>query len=189
MMPKHDCHHCCLNRRQCLQFLSASALGAGMLTSQRRSAADDQALPSNADFVDPAGLRPNPKVRVAAAFLEMPRPYWLGWPGTTYELDKHQQAYRTQLAKSAQTLGVDVGLESSPIDNKEAVSAWVQKIAVETPDALLVMLQHLQCWSWVTEIAQQSGVPVLVFAPVGTAFTGHVRPGFPAAERPCHVRR
>ncbi len=174
MMPKHDCHHCCLNRRQCLQVLSATALGAGMLLSQRRSTAQEKSDPSPTDFIDPADLRPKPTVRVTAAFLEMPRPYWLGWPGTTYDLDTHQQTYRTQLEKSAQTLGVQVALESSPIDSQEQVTAWLTKIAADSPDAILVMLQHMQCWSWVTQIAKESGIPVLVFAPVGTAFTGHV---------------
>ncbi len=174
MMPKHDCHHCCLNRRQCLQVLSASAIGAGMLISRRGFAEEEKADPSPTDFIDPTDLRPKPTVRVTAAFLEMPRPYWLGWPGTTYELDKHQQTYRGQLEQSAQAVGVQVALEPSPISTTEAVAAWLTKIATDKPDAVLVMLQHMQCWSWVTQLAQQSQVPLLVFAPVGTAFTGHV---------------
>ena len=36
------------------------------------------------------------------------------------------------------------------------------------------MLQHMACWSWVMKIAQETTAPVLVFAPVGTAFTGHI---------------
>ncbi len=173
-MPKHDCHHCCLNRRQCLQFLSASAVGAGMLLSQQSSAAEDKQEPSPTDFIDPATLRPQPNARVTAAFLEMPRPYWLGWPGTTYDLDKHQKHYAAQLEKSAQAIGVQAALESNPINSKEAVAAWLKKIATTSPDAVLVMLQHMQCWNWVTQIANELDIPVLVFAPVGTAFTGHV---------------
>ncbi len=173
MTPQHNCRHCCLNRRQCLQVLSASALGAGMLLT-RGSSAEDVPQTSPSDFVDPVNLRPQPTVRVMSAFLEMPRPYWLGWPGTTYELDKHQQTYRSQLEKSAQALGVDVALESTPISTKEGLAAWTSKIASTAPDAVLVMLQHMQCWNWVTQLAQEISVPVLVFAPVGTAFTGHV---------------
>ena len=119
-MSKHDCHHCCLSRRQCLQFLSASALGAGMLLPARDALATDDTAPS--DFIDPKDLRPQPKVRVAATFLELPRPYWLGWPGTTYELDKHQKDYAAQLTRSASQLDVSVDLESNAINSKEGVA-------------------------------------------------------------------
>ena len=37
MSPQHDCTRCCLNRRQCLQALSASAIGAGLVASPLRS--------------------------------------------------------------------------------------------------------------------------------------------------------
>ena len=113
-------------------------------------------------------------MRVAATFLELPRPYWLGWPGTTYELDKHQKNYAAQLTRSASELGVSVDLESNAINSKEGVAAWIKKLKADAPDGLLVMLQHMQSWGWVTQVAQETGIPLLVFAPVGTAFTGHI---------------
>jgi hypothetical protein len=173
-MPQHNCHHCCLNRRQCLQFMSASAIGAGLMLPTCQTKADDRTEPSQEGFVDPQNLRPHPDVRLAATFLEMPRPYWLGWPGTTYELDEHQSQYKKKLLQSAKEVDVQLDLESAPINNVEGVGNWIQKNKTRPPHGLLIMLQHMQCWSWVTQIAQQTDVPVIVFAPVGTAFTGHV---------------
>jgi hypothetical protein len=43
-------------------------------------------------FVDPTKIRPRPRIRVEAAILEQPRPYWLGWPGKTYALDQRQKS-------------------------------------------------------------------------------------------------
>ena len=113
-MLKHDCHRCCLNRRECLQFLSASAIGAGLAASGLTAWAAGKSGPAPSDFIDPASLRPKPKVRVAATFLEMPRPYWLGWPGTTYDLDEHQKEYRTLLEQSAGQDGRRGGAGTEP---------------------------------------------------------------------------
>ena len=176
-MSPHDCRSCCMNRRECLKVVSASALGAALLLPGRGSRAVEKAESAPDDFVDPAALRPKPAVRIAATFLEMPRPYWLGWPGTTYDLETHQKQYRSALDESAQRLGLQVSMEAAPISSEEAVTAWVKKVATQPPDALLVMLQHMQCWNWATRIAKETGIPLLVFAPVGTAFTGHIDNG------------
>jgi L-fucose isomerase-like protein len=149
-------------------------MGAGALWHTGRAAAQEQAAPAADDFIDVASLRPQPPVRVAAAFLELPRPYWLGWPGTTYDLEQHQQDYTTQLKTSAQQLGITLEPAGKPIADKEALTNWIAQQKSNPPDGLLVMLQHIHTWSWVTQIAQETGIPLLVFAPVGTAFTGHV---------------
>ena len=94
MATQNSCHGCCLSRRQCIQMLSLSALGAG-LARPLLQAAETKPAPPYPDFIDPAKLRPNPEVKIAATFLEQPRPFWLGWPGTTYDLDGHQKEYRT----------------------------------------------------------------------------------------------
>jgi len=174
MSTQHNCSHCCLNRRQCMQVLSMSALGAGMAAPLFQAVAEEKAKPAPKDFIDPAKLRPCPEVRVAATFLEMPRPYWLGWPGTMYDLDKHQKEYSALLAQSAQRLGVKVALEPKPINSEAGVNTWLAKLQKEKPHGALVMLQHMACWSWVTSIAKKSGIPLIVFAPIGTTFTGHV---------------
>ncbi len=125
MSASHDCRRCCLSRRECIKLLSLSALGASMGGRVFEAVAQERARPARTDFVDATSLRPKPEVRVAATFLEMPRPYWLGWPGTTYNLDKHQKEYSSLLAQSAQRLGVKVGLEPKPINNQEGLNAWI----------------------------------------------------------------
>jgi len=126
------------------------------------------------DFVDPARLRPKPTVRLDAAFLEMPRPYWLGWPGTTYDLDKHQAEYRAQLGGSCQRLGIELHEESAPVQNDQALAALIQGVRERKPDGLLVILQHMNCWGWADRLTKEAGCPVIIFSPIGTSFTGHV---------------
>lgn len=168
----NPCHGCCLSRRECLKVLSISAVGAGLGSGV--VAAARGAAPAKTDFIDPASLRPKPEVRVAAAFLELPRPYWLGWPGTAYDLDARQQEYRALLGQSAQRTGLQVGLEPQPINSEDGLAQWIAKVKAQQPHALLVMLQHIHCWGWVSRLAKEAALPLIVFSPVGTAFTGHV---------------
>ncbi len=138
------------------------------------SVAAEKSGPAKGDFIDAAQLRPRPEVRVAATFLEQPRPYWLGWPGTTYDLDKHQKNYRRLLEQSSKAVGVRTAMEAKPISDEAGLTAWIAKLKQEKPHGILTMLQHMQCWPWITRIATETQIPVVVFAPVGTAFTGHV---------------
>lgn len=173
-MCEHNCSSCGISRRDCMKALSLSALGAGLGGLLLDARADGQAAPAPTDFVDPTTLRPRPEVRVAATFLELPRPYWLGWPGTTYDLDGHEKEYAGLLAQSAQKLGVQANLSSPPISTDDALTAWIAKAKSEQPHALLFMLQEIRCWPWATRAAKETGIPTIIFAPVGTAFTGHV---------------
>jgi hypothetical protein len=177
MTNQHDCSRCCISRRQCLQLVSLSALGAGAIGSFTRAGAKETAGPSPTDHVDAASLRPCPEIKISASFLEAPRPYWLGWPGTTYNLDERQKEYRGLLAQSAAKLGISAPLAPQPLNSVEGVGRWLEKIKAERPHAALVILQHMACWDWVPRIAKECGVPLIVFAPVGTAFTGHVAGG------------
>jgi hypothetical protein len=134
------------------------------------------------DYVDPATLRPKPTVRLEAAFLQMPRPYWLGWPGTTYDLDGHQRDYRARLEQSCQRLKIDLRLEPQPVQDEAGMTSLLNGVRARTPDGLLVMLQHMNCWGWAERCAKEASVPLIVFSPIGTSFTGHVagisrRPG------------
>lgn len=174
MSHSHSCHGC-MTRRQCLKALSAMAVGAGWLG--RRLFAAEEGEP-----IDPASLRPSPQVRVAAAILRMPPPYWLGWPGTAYDLEGHQQEYLGKLQESGGKLGIELSVEASPVQEEAALTALLNRVKEQRPDGLLVILQHMACWSWVEKVAAEVQVPLLVFSPIGTSFTGHVlnisrRPG------------
>jgi hypothetical protein len=173
-MLKHQNCNCCLSRRQCLKLLSMSALGAGVMSPVLEAVAKTKSKASNPDFVDPATLRPNPEVRMAGVILELPRPYWLGWPGTTYDLDKHQQEYRARLDQSARKLGIQMDLASAPINKDEDLTAWISRIKSNPPHALLVILQEIHRWPMAERIARETGIPTLIFAPVGTTFTGQI---------------
>ena len=172
MNTLHQCHGC-LSRRHCLQLISSAAVG--LTFSGEIFTALAKTRKPDPDFVDPAMLRPKPKVRVEAAILQQPRPYWLGWPGTTYDLDQRQKEYRALLAKSCQRLGIELREEDKPVQDEAGLTALLNGVKERKPDGLLVILQHMQCWGWADRLSKEAGVPLIVFSPIGTSFTGHVK--------------
>ena len=170
--------NCCSMSRRC--FLASSV--AGMALPWVATGAAEAAAEENlGEAIDLASFRPKPAVRVMGALLRQKPPYWLGWPGTSYDLERHREEYERSFAESAQRTGVTLAMERDPLEDEAAVTGFIAKLNAEQPDAVLVHLQHLNTWSWVDTLAQ-AGIPLIVFAPIGTAFTGHVieisrRPG------------
>jgi hypothetical protein len=123
--------------------------------------------------IDVASFRPRPKVRIVGVVARLHPPYWLGWPGTSYDLEGHRKEYERQFSESAARLGVDFKALPDPLESNEAVEAFAKSLETEKPDAVLVMLQHLDSWRWADRIAK-AGVPTIIFSPVGTSFTQHV---------------
>jgi len=175
---QHDGGGCPMSRRRFLAKMSSAAVGALVFGATRRSlfAADDLG-----EYIDLASFRPRPVVRIRSAVVRFAPPYWLGWPGTSYDLEGHRREYAAQFAAAARGVGVWLQQERQPLESDQAVDAFTQRLQVERPDAALLTLQHIGVWHWADRIAQ-AGVPTIIFAPIGTAFTGHVleisrRPG------------
>jgi len=161
----------CMSRRKCISLLSVAALGLTMGAPSRNIL--QQTSP---DYVDVTKLRPKPKVRIAYAVLELPRPYWLGWPGTTYDLDAQEKEFKSKLDDSCLRLGINADCEAKPINDEAGFAALINKVKGDKPDGLLITLQHFSCWRWINTLvkAKDLNVPIIVYAPVGVAFTNHV---------------
>jgi hypothetical protein len=153
--------------------LSATALSSGAL-GKALAAPEPAARLGAAEAVSATALRPKPTVNLEAAVLQQPTPYWLGWPGTTYDLKGHQKEYLDKLKDSSKKLAITLNLAEKPIEDEAGMTALLQRVKDRKPDALMVIIQHMNCWGWAERLAQEAGVPLLVFSPIGTSFTGHV---------------
>ena len=175
----HDNCCSCMSRRKCVGLLSTAALGLTMGAPGIAMGTPSCRIfqKNSPDYVDVTKLRPKPKVRIVHAFLEQPRPYWLGWPGTTYDLDSHEKEYRSKLEDSCRRLGIDAECEEKPISEEAGLAALVTGIKSNKPDGLVITLQHKYCWRWINTIVKANdlnGIPLIVFAPIGLAFVGDV---------------
>ena len=169
---------CCSISRRCFLGASAAALTVPFLGTAAAETTDDSNL---GEYIDLAGFRPKPNVRIMSAVIRHKPPYWLGWPGTAYDVEGHRAEYARIFAEAAKRVGVTLAEEADPLESDEAVQAFAKKLQAEKPHAALITLQHLSTWHWVNIVAK-AGIPLIVFAPIGTAFTQHVveisrRPG------------
>ena len=123
--------------------MSTLAMASPLAMAAKRQPEDTGGL---GEYIDLAGLRPKPKVRMLAAVIRLKPPYWLGWPGTSYDLEKHRSEYSRLFDQYAQEVGVELRQEINPLESEEAIAGFVKKVQAEKPDAVLVSLQHLNCF-------------------------------------------
>ncbi len=166
----HPCSCCSMSRRS---FLGAVTACTAALTAGCASLESLHGAPQSTEVIDLASLRPRPTVRAMSVVARQKPPYWLGWPGTSYDVEGERARYTRAIADAGARVGVEIVQEGQPLEDNAAVAAFVRKVQDEKPDAVFITLQHLQSWDMAVEIAR-AGVPTIVFAPVGTAFTQHV---------------
>lgn len=173
---------CCGMSRRC--FLGSMAAGAAALATTGCGSLSSMFRDTKpSELIDLAGLRPRPKVRIIGVVARAKTPYWLGWPGASYPLESERQRYAQIISDAAARAGVqyeedakdiELPVKPKPTDTSESLEAFVSRIKAEKPDAVLMNLEHLSAgWRGAQEVAK-AGIPVIVFSPVGTAFTGHV---------------
>ena len=164
----------CLSRRDCLKVISAAAAGMGGAGFLGAAAPAENPEPDWKETIDRDRLVPHPKVRIMTAVLRQPLPYWLGWPGASYDVEKWSKEYLRLTAESARKWGIEAAIEDKPIQDEAAFAAFFDRVKAEKPDGVLVILQHMSCWGWADRVSKESGVPTIILSPIGTSFTGHV---------------
>ncbi|HID56639.1 TPA: hypothetical protein EYP37_08930 [Candidatus Poribacteria bacterium] len=109
--------------------------------------------------------------RVKGVVLRQRR-YWMGWPGAAYPVDRYEREY----PRRAVELGGEVGVEmdfAETIYDAEGVERFLKEVKSSAPDGLLLIPLSMGMWSLVDEIVK-ADVPTVIFASIGTAFTGHI---------------
>lgn len=165
-------HPCCLSGLSRRSFMTATAAGAFAAPLAAAPAAEESG--NLAEHVDLASFRPKPAVKIMSAVIRFKPPYWLGWPGTAYPIEDERARYGRIFDEFARKVGVSLEPEAAPLESDADVAAFAAKVKDRTPHAVFVMLQHINVWHWADAIAK-AGVPAIFFAPIGMAFTGHVR--------------
>jgi len=151
-------------------FLTAMSLGASALAV--KTGLLDFASTVVAAEPKPAG---GPKVR--AFFLRPEKhPYWMGWPGFTYDVQGSQAMYTKLLTEAARQHGVQLDVQQEPVVNPAGIAALLGQLKQSPPDGVILGLMHMSHWGLVNEFVKKKGdLPAIVFAPVGVAFTGHLQ--------------
>ena len=114
---------------------------------------------------------------IKAAFVRRKEDYGMWWPGAIYDGKAAQRRYTAQLTKTAKALGVKFDLRPKPIYSLAETEAWLAEVRAARPDGLMVVTLDRQKHSWPTAYkAVDTGIPTVVFSPVGTSFTSNTAP-------------
>ena len=99
--------------------------------------------------------------------------YWMGWPGAAYPVDQYEREYPEQAMKMGDEVGVSVKFAETVYDEK-GMAKFLKGLKAHPPDGVLVIPLSMSMWELVDQITA-AGLPTVVFASIGTAFTQHVR--------------
>jgi hypothetical protein len=153
-------------RRHFLLALGGTALAPGLLPGTfARSEERDRRI-----MLAGPGAKYVPKIH--AAFVRRQGDYGMLWPGAIYDGEKAAREYREQILAAEKELGLKITLRPEPIYSATEADAWLAAAKADQPDGLLVVTMDRQQHAWPTAMkAIESGLPTVVFSPIGTSFT------------------
>lgn len=99
------------------------------------------------------------------------------WPGQIYDGTAALEKYRNVFSEAAKELGIGFDLRADPVYSEEEAKAWVSEGSAAQTDGLMVILLDRQEHAWpAASLAVDSGIPTVVYSPVGTSFTTNTAP-------------
>jgi len=102
--------------------------------------------------------------------------YWMGWPGAGYNIKARQADYTKTLTEAAKKFGIQLEVKPEPLDTDGAVNSYIEQVKKQPPDGIVLVVMSFDRWPHIDNIAKNRGkVPVIVFSPMGTSFTGHLQ--------------
>jgi len=94
------------------------------------------------------------------------------WPGAVYDGDAALKMYTEKLNDAAKKLGLNLDLRTVPVYTSEEADAWLEESKTKNPDGLILVLLDRQKIAWPTaKKVADSGIPSVIFSPLGTSFT------------------
>ena len=115
--------------------------------------------------------------RVAAAFVRRREDYGMLWPGAIFDGEAALANYRRQAEAACAELGISLEMRPAPLYSEAEADGWLQQARRNQADGLLVILLDRQRHAWPTAAkAADAGLPAVIFAPIGAAFTTNTAP-------------
>jgi len=128
--------------------------------------------PSCERRIKPVGPASGYTPTLQVAFVRRKEDYGIYWPGAIYDGAKALADYRAKIESTARQLGMSATIRPEPIYSEAEADAWLNQAHSAKTDGLLVVLLDRQQHAWPTaQKAVNTGIPTVVFAPIGTAFT------------------
>lgn len=115
--------------------------------------------------------------KMKAAFVRRKEDYGFWWPGAGYDGVAAHKNYTEQIRKAATDIGIDMQIQGQVIHNMAQAAQFASSLKEQNCDGALVVLLDRQQHAWPTAAkVAETGIPTVIFAPIGTAFTTNVKP-------------
>lgn len=115
--------------------------------------------------------------RMKAVFVRSEEEYDFLWPGQGYDGEAARRDYTDKMTQAAREIGIDVVLQGQIIHSIEQANEFAASLKEQNFDAALVILLDRQKHAWPTaHRVAEMGIPTIIFAPIGAAFTTNVQP-------------
>jgi hypothetical protein len=110
--------------------------------------------------------------KIKAAFVRRNEEYGMRWPGAVYDGEAARNNYTEKLKKASGELGISLDIRPAPIFNPAEADLWLMEAKKSNADGLVLLLLDRQEHAWPSaEKAASSGIPTVIFSPLGTSFT------------------
>jgi hypothetical protein len=110
--------------------------------------------------------------KIKAAFVRRKEEYGMRWPGAVYDGEAARNNYTEKLKKASGELGLSIDIRPAPIFSPAEADNWLMEAKKSMADGLVILLLDRQDHAWPTaEKAAASGIPSVIFSPLGTSFT------------------
>lgn len=173
-MRKNRCAANChcnsnINRRLFLQSSAGAIIGSSFLTGCSSSMNDTLPVGEKVRQYGPASTC---MPLIKAAFVRRKEEYGMWWPGAVYDGKSAKARYTIDIQNTADSIGARLDLRPDPIYSLDEAKQWLADAKQHKVDGLFLVMLDRQQHSWPTAaLASDSGIPLVIFSPLGTSFT------------------
>jgi hypothetical protein len=173
-MEKGKCPaHCSVGnhvtRRHFVRNSSIAALGTLFMNEFKLFGSKSHVIINPIKACGPASVyQPN----IKAAFIRRNEEYGVRWPGAVFDGEAALKMYTDQLNETSKKLKIRFDLRSIPLYTLEEADNWITEAKGTKADGLMLVLLDRQAPAWpAAKKAAESGIPTVIFSPLGTSFT------------------
>jgi hypothetical protein len=125
----------------------------------------------------PYGLTAGYVPLIKAAFVRRQEEYGMLWPGAVYDGETAKKKYTEEIIKAADILKIKLDIRSTPIYSLVEADSWLEEAKKANVDGLVLLVLDRQKHTWPTaEKTGKSGIPAVIYSPLGTSFTTNTTP-------------
>ena len=174
MCPNRCAAHCHAHHLTRRDFLRASTVATGStLLGGSIAGAWGAVVPVFA----PCGPGSKCVPAIKVAFVRRKGDYGMRWPGQVYDGEAARKLYTRKIQETAASLKMKADIRPAPLHTLAESEAWIAEAKSGKFDGLLVVLLDRQEHSWPTAAkAMDSGIPTVIYSPLGSSFTTNTAP-------------